>query len=50
MVYLLLSMLARGSEEGVMRLTTWRICCFSSPTSRICWSSTEATSIKPANP
>jgi len=48
MVYLPLSMLARGSEEGVMRLTTWRICCLSSPTSWIWLSSTEATKTRPA--
>lgn len=46
-VYLLLSMLARGSDEGVIRLMTWRICCLSSPSSCTCWSSTEATNIKP---
>ena len=47
MVYFPLSILARGSEEGVMCLTTCRICCFSSPTSWICVSSTEATRIRP---
>lgn len=48
MVYLPLSMLARGSEEGVMCLMTCRICCLSSPTSLICESSTEATRTRPA--
>lgn len=46
-MYFPLSILARGSDVGVMRFMTCRIRCLSSPSSCICWSSTEATSIRP---
>jgi hypothetical protein len=49
MVCLVLSMDARGSEDGESFLMTCRMFCFSSLTSCICWSSTEATSVRPVS-
>nr|POF17767.1 hypothetical protein CFP56_13179 [Quercus suber] len=40
-------MLARGSEFGLMRFMTCRICVFSSPTSWMLLSSTDATRTRP---
>lgn len=48
MLYWLLSMLALGSEVGVIFFRTWRTRCLSSWTSCRFWSSTEATRKRPS--